>query len=99
MERGHDLQEQLAACRTWVASERQVLGSIFEEALTNIDATGKRATSYAWNQAPITTAAGMNLSGWGPGDQRRHVAKLERAIAFQFGWRRLVPSRIWSRRI
>ncbi|MBW0110344.1 hypothetical protein I4I84_16595 [Pseudonocardia sp. KRD-182] len=99
VERGHDLQEQLAACRTWVASEHRVLGCLFEEALTNIDATVKQATSDAWNQAPISTAAGMNLGGWGPGDQRRHVAKLECAIAFQFGWRRLVPSCLWSRRI
>ncbi|HEY6935142.1 MAG TPA: hypothetical protein VI452_17205, partial [Marmoricola sp.] len=26
VERGHDLQEQLAACRTWVASEHRVIG-------------------------------------------------------------------------
>ena len=97
--RGHDLQEQLAACRTWVASEHRVLGSMFEKALADIDATVKQATGDAWKQTPITTAAGMNLNGWGPGDQWTHVAKLERAIAFRFGWRRLVPSRIWKRRI
>ena len=96
VERGHDLQEQLAACRTWVASEHLVLGAIFEAALSDIDATVKQATGDACNQPPVSTAAGMNLGGWGPGDQWPHVARLERAIAFRFGWRRVVPARIWK---
>lgn len=99
VERGHDLQEQLAACRTWVASEHRVVGSIFEQVLIDIDATVGQATGDAWNQLPITTAAGMNLNGWGPGDQWPHVAKLEHAIAFRFGWRRTIPARLWKRRI
>ena len=93
--RGHDLQEQLAACRTWVASEHRVLGAMFEQALVDIDASVKQATGDAWNQMPITTAAGMNLTGWGPGDQWPHLMALERAIAFRFGWRRLLPRRLW----
>lgn len=95
VERGHDLQEQLAACRTWVASEHRVLGLLFEEALTAIDATVAPAIKDAWDNPPISSATGMNLNGWGPGDQWPHVAKLERAIAYRFGWRRLVPSRVW----
>ncbi len=51
--RGHDLQEQLAACRTWVASEHRVLGTLFEKALADIDTTVKPATGDAWNQTPI----------------------------------------------
>src|SRR5689334_11526316 len=39
VERGHDLQEQLAACRTWIASEHRVLGRLFEAALAAIDTT------------------------------------------------------------
>jgi hypothetical protein len=97
VERGHDLQEQLAACRTWVASEHRALGALFEKALTAIDSTVSPATGDAWSQPPITTAADMNLSGWGPGDQWTHVANLERAIAFRFGPRRLVPSCLWKR--
>lgn len=97
VERGHDLQEQLAACRTWVASEHRVLGSLFETALAAIDGTVGPAIQDAWNQPPITAASGMNLNNWGPGDQWPHVAKLERAIAFRFGPRRLVPSRFWHR--
>lgn len=96
VERGHDLQEQLAACRTWVASEHRVLGRLFEAALAAIDTTVGPAIKDAWDNPPISVAAGMNLNGWGPGDQWPHVAKLERAIAYRFGWRRLVPSRIWS---
>ncbi len=76
--RGHDLQEQLAACRTWVNSESRTIGAIFERALAAIDATVTSNTTDAWNQAPITAAAGMNLEGWGPGDQWPHLATLER---------------------
>ena len=93
--RGHDLQEQLAACRTWVTSEHRALADLFGKALAEIDATVKQATVDAWNQAPVTTAGGMNLNGWGPGDQRPHLAPLERAIAYRFGWRRLLPWRLW----
>jgi hypothetical protein len=93
--RGHDLQEQLAACRTWVTSEHRVVGSIFEKALIDIDATVKPATGDAWDQAPIDNAAGMNLGGWGPTDPWPHLEALERAISFRFGWRRLIPSRLW----
>jgi hypothetical protein len=94
--RGHDLQEQLAACRTWVTSEHRALGDLFDKALADIDATVKQATADAWNQAPITTAGGMNLNGWGSGDQWPHLASLERAIAYRFGWRRLLPRRFWQ---
>jgi hypothetical protein len=93
--RGHDLQEQLAACRTWVNSEHQALGDLFDKALADIDAIVKLATADAWNQLPITTASGMNLKGWGPGDQWPHVARLESAIGYRFGWRRLLPRRAW----
>lgn len=99
VERGHDLQEQLAACRTWVASENRVLGTLFEAALAAIDGTVGPAINDAWNQSPITVAAEMNLNGWGPGDPWPHVAKLERAIAFRFGPRRLIPSGLWKRLI
>lgn len=97
VERGHDLQEQLAACRTWVASEHRVLGRHFEDALAAIDATVGPAIKDAWDNPPISEAAGMNLNGWGPGDPWPLVAKLERAIAFRFGLRRLLPSFLWMR--
>ncbi|GAB2752978.1 hypothetical protein [Nocardioides pakistanensis] len=95
--RGHDLQEQLAACRTWVNSESRAVGAIFERALAAIDGTVNPSTADAWNQPPITAAAGMNLAGWGPGDQWPHLASLEGAIAYRFGWRRLLPAWLWRR--
>jgi len=94
--RGHDLQEQLAACRTWVASEHRAVGDLFEKALADIDTTVKPATGDAWNQTPITTATGMNLNGWGPGNPWPHLMALERAIAYRFGWRRVLPRRFWQ---
>jgi hypothetical protein len=99
VERGHDLQEQIAACRTWVTSEHHALGALFEQALSRIDAEAGPFTSQAWKSDPIATAAGMNLNGWGPGDQWPSLLALERAIAYRFGWRRLLPSRFWIRKV
>src|SRR5215217_1654019 len=82
--RGNDLQEQLAACRTWVRSEHRAVGAMFEKALADIDATVNPATADAWTQAPITTAAEMNLAGWGPADPWPHLEGLERAIGHRF---------------
>lgn len=95
--RGHDLQEQLAACRTWVSSEHRVVGAMFEKALADIDAAVNPATTDAWTQPSITTAADMNLAGWGPGSQWTHLESLEHAIAYRFGWRRLIPASLWRR--
>ena len=97
--RGHDLQEQLAACRTWITSEHHALGALFEHALSRIDAEAGPFTSEAWKADAITTAAGMNLEGWGPGNQWPHLFALERAIAYRFGWRRLLPYAYWRRKI
>ena len=60
----------------------------------DIDATVKPATSDAWNQARSRTAAAMNLSGWGPGTSGPTSSYLERAIAYRFGWRRVLPRRL-----
>jgi hypothetical protein len=95
--RGHDVQEQLAACRTWVNSEHQTVGHIFEQALAAIDATVNPGTAEAWNQLPITAAADMNLGGWGPGDPWPNLTGLEQAIAYRFGWRRVLPAWLWHR--
>lgn len=99
-QRGNDLQEQLAACRTWVSAESRAVGHVYDEALRMIDQTVNPATTDAWNQPPITAAAEMNLGGWnGPGDPWPHLLRLQKAIAFRFGWRRLVPARLWRGRL
>lgn len=95
--RGHDLQEQLAVCRTWATSENHETGARFERALTAIDATTNPSTADAWTQPPITKPAGMNLEGWGPDDPWPHLESLERAIAFRFGLRRLLPTWTWAK--
>lgn len=97
--RGHNLQEQLAACRTWVGSESRWVGIFYEGALVNIDTTVYPSTADAWDRPPITMSSGMNLGGWGPGDPWPHLVQLERAIAFRFGWRRLLPSILWRGRV
>lgn len=93
--RGHDLQEQLAACRIWVSTEHRAMGDLFDMALSSVDDVVSPATQDAWNQPPITAASGMNLSGWGPKDQRPQIARLERAIVYRFGWRRMIPRCLW----
>ena len=90
-ERGHDIQEQLAAGRTWVNAERRALGRIYDETLAQLDTALRPAAQDAWAQQPITAGAGMALGGWGPGDQWPHLQRLQHAISFRFGWRRLVP--------
>lgn len=92
---GHELQERLAGCRTWVASENSHLGRRYERALATIDSGVGPATRDAWDAPPISTAAGMNLDGWGPCNPWRHLLNLERAISYRFGPRRLVPSLVW----
>ncbi|MEP6527079.1 MAG: hypothetical protein ABJA86_07925 [Nocardioidaceae bacterium] len=97
--RGNDLQEQLAACRTWVQAESRTVGRVYEEVLADLDAKVNPAAADAWTQPPVATAAGMNLSGWGPGDQWPHIIRLENAISFRFGWRRILPPVIWRRQV
>lgn len=94
--RGHDIQEELAACRTWVRSEHPVLGDLYDQALADIDATVKQATRDAWNETPVATGHGMNLNGWGPGDQWLHLARLQRAIRYRFGWQRFWHRSAWN---
>jgi len=90
-ERGHDIQEQLAACRTWVNAENRSLGVIYDSVITRLDAVLRPAAQDAWAQLPITTGAEMALGGWGPGDQWPHLKRLQHAITFRFGWRRAMP--------
>jgi hypothetical protein len=90
-DRGHDIQEQLAACRTWVNAESPALGRMYDEVLAQLDAALAPAAREAWAKAPIGTGAGMALGGWGPGDQWPHLKRLQHAITFRFGWRRVLP--------
>lgn len=97
--RGHDLQEQLAACRTWVNAENRAVGAIYKDVIADLDATVAPATRDAWSQIPITVPSEMTLGDWGPENPWTHLSRLEYAIMFRFGWRRILPSRIIRWRI
>lgn len=89
---GHDLQERLAESRAWIATESTVLSKVFDHCLTSIDTPFKQACSDAWNATPVTTAAGMNLNGFGMGNQQHVVTAIEGALTYRFGLRRLIPA-------
>jgi hypothetical protein len=91
-ERGHDVQEMLAQSRGWVAAESPVIAVVYDACLSVLDTPVKQACAEAWQSPPITSAAQMNLAGFGPGDQQSAVARMECAIGYRFGWRRLLPS-------
>ncbi|MET8378432.1 hypothetical protein [Streptomyces microflavus] len=94
---GHDLQENLAESRAWIATESTVLNEVFDKCLTNLDVAFKQACSDAWNAPPITAAAEMNLGGFGMGNQQHLVTTMERALAYRFGLRRLIPAFVLRR--
>lgn len=93
--RGHDLQEDLAARRTWVRAESTRLGDLYDHALASIDATVSVATAEAWERGPASNPQAMNLNGWGPGDPWPHLVELQVGIGRRFGWRRVCPNGIW----
>ena len=87
---GHDLQERLALHQTWIATEHPALAGTYAESRAVIDRLVGPLVSEAWNHAPVTQAAGMNLGGWGPGDECRHaIANVQREIQNRFGTRRI----------
>ncbi len=89
---GHDLQERLAEIRAWISTESTVLSDVFDHCLTSLDAPFKQSCADAWKAAPVTTAAQMNLGGFGMGNQQHLVTTLERTLTYRFGHRRLIPA-------
>jgi hypothetical protein len=96
---GHDLQERIAEMRAWIASEDQLLSQIFDQCLARLDGPVGQACNQAWNSPPITSAAEMNLNGFGPGNQQHIIMFMKRAIAYRFGARRCIPDWIIRRRL
>lgn len=94
---GHDLQEQLAHHRGWVAAESAVLSRVYDEALAKAVTPVATACREAWKQPPVSSASDMNLSGFGPGDVNGLVQAVQCAVIYRFGWRRLFPDwwRTW----
>jgi hypothetical protein len=89
-ERGHTLQEQIAESRAWIAAESRAMSEVFDGCLREVSALVGPACGTAWQQPPITTGAEMNLGEFGPRGIDRIAARLECALSYRFGWRRLM---------
>ncbi|MGP4028822.1 hypothetical protein [Actinomadura sp. 3N407] len=91
---GHDLQEQLAEMRAWIAAENGVLSEVFDRCLSRLDEPVAQACNDAWRNPPILAAEQMNLNGFGPGDQQHVIFAIRQAIRYRFGIRRFLPARM-----
>jgi hypothetical protein len=89
-DRGHTLQEQLAESRAWVAAESRALSEIVDRCVRDLTALVGPACAAAWREPPIVTSEGMNLGDFGPRGVEHIVARMECAIAYRFGVRRLM---------
>jgi hypothetical protein len=98
-DRGHTLQEQLAESRAWIAAENRAMSEVFDGCLRDITALVGPACGAAWQEAPIETSAGMNLGDFGPRGIDRIVSRMECAVIYRFGFRRLMWRRWALRRL
>jgi len=102
-EHGHTLQEQLAETRAWVAAESDVVSQVLEDVLLRLRPIIGHACQQAWREDPITIAAKMNLGDFGPYGTTRSpdqlVNRVQIAISYRFGPRRLLLSPISRRRL
>lgn len=94
---GSDLQERLARSRAWVATESSAVAAEFDCAIGEIREKVGDAVVEAWRAAPVTTADGMNVAPFGPGDLGPLFLRLNTAVRWRFGLRRVVPNRIVRR--
>lgn len=99
-DRGHTLQEQLAEARAWVAGESRALSEVVDGCLRDLSVLVGSACSQAWQQPPITTGADMVLGDFGPRGISDIVTRMECAVAYRFGLRRLMWRRwvLWRLR-
>jgi hypothetical protein len=96
---GHDIQENLAKRRGWVAAENAVLRDVFETCLEELTAAVGPACVVAWNQPPIRTASEMNLKEFGPRGVSTVVGRMTCSVRYRFGFRRLIPDWLLRRRL
>ena len=88
--RGHSLQEELAAVHAWVAADAPWVGEVFAAVRNEMNAGVGPCCNEAWEAAPATTTAGLNLNGWGPASPETPLAKLHKAASWRFGAQRLL---------
>jgi len=96
---GHQLQIDAACHRGWIAGESRAVGNLYDTWLEHVQAAAAAPASQAWNEGPVTHAAGMVLNGFGPPSAAPAVAAVEAAIAYRFGLRRLMWPSLVARRL
>lgn len=94
-DRGHEHQEALRYRETWILSENRWVAKVFAEVRRELAALLGPACNEAWATDPVNDAAAMTLGGWGPQCVEEQIKRFERAVAFRFGWRRVVASVGW----
>jgi len=95
---GHDLQERLGFNRAWIAGESAVLRTIYDSCIAELNKTVGPACRNAWQSKPVNSAAEMNLSDFSISVSADIISKMERAVAYRFGWRRAFPLRLVVKR-
>ncbi|WP_068923830.1 hypothetical protein [Planobispora rosea] len=96
---GHALQEQIAESKAWVAAESQAVSKVFDSCLRELSARVAPACVAAWQAPPVTAAAGMVLGDIGLQGVHHIVARMEVAVSYRFGPRRLMGRRWTLRRL
>lgn len=96
---GHQLQIDSACHRGWIAGESQAVGDLYDTWLEHVQAAAAAPASRAWQEGPVTNAAGMVLNGFGPPSAAPAVVAVEAALAYRFGFRRLMWPALVSRRL
>lgn len=91
-ELGHDVQERLARHRSWVAAESAAVGGEFDAVIGQVRADVGTATAAAWKAPPVTAAAEMNVGQLYCPDVTDSLDRLQRAVRWRFGIRRIGPS-------
>lgn len=86
---GHSIQEDLRCSETWVTADKAWAGALFRQVRKNLGASVGQACTEAWESPPVTSAADMNLNGFGPAGAADELLRFEQAVRFRFGLRRL----------
>jgi hypothetical protein len=94
-DRGHVHQEALRYRETWIISESKWVSEVFGAVRLKLAELLGPACNDAWASGPVVDAAGMRLRGWGPQEVDEHIKRFERAVAFRFGWRRILALFGW----
>jgi hypothetical protein len=89
----------MAESRAWVAGESSALSEVLDGCLADLARLVGPACSDAWRQPPMTTPADMVLGSFGPRGIPEVISRVECAVAYRFGIRRLMWRRWVLRRV